>query len=101
MDTKAHHAGVEPCLAGERKVPRGFSACCSRFDHATQACTFDTRFEWWPRSKSWVVRVADGGSSGIEISFCPFCGAKLGRTSAAKGKTKRADVRRHKRKVTT
>lgn len=87
MNAKSHHPGGEPCLAGKRKVPRAFSACCSRFDDATQACIFDIRFECWPRSKSWVVRVADGGSSGLELSFCPFCGENL--NSAATIKRKR------------
>jgi hypothetical protein len=84
METQSHHPGGEPCLAGKRKVPRGFAACCARFDRATQACAFDIRFEWWPRSKSWVVRIADGGSSGIEFSFCPYCGVNLNRAAAGK-----------------
>jgi len=98
MDEKSHHPSGELCLAGERKVPRGFSACCSRFDHATQACIYDIRFEWWPRSKSWVVRVADGGSSGIELTFCPFCGENLSYTAAVKRKAKSVNLSRQKRK---
>src|SRR5687767_12269707 len=98
MDAKSHHPGGEPCLAGERKVPRGFSACCSRFDHATQACTYDIRFEWWARSKSWVVRAADGGSSGLKVSYCPFCGEQLSRIATAKRKAKSVGPSRHKRK---
>jgi len=96
MDTPSHHPNGEPCLAGKRKVPRGFNACCERFDLATRACTFDIRFEWWPKSAAWVVRLADGGSSGLEMSFCPYCGTQL--NSSALSKRKRVSVGRRARK---
>jgi hypothetical protein len=86
MDTQSHHAGGEQCLAGTRKVPRGFKACCERFDLSTSACIFDIRFEWWSKRRSWVVRVADGGSSGNGIAFCPYCGAKLSGTATGKAR---------------
>jgi hypothetical protein len=41
------------------------------------ACVFDIRFEWWPKTKQWVIRIADGGSSGLKMSFCPYCGTAL------------------------
>lgn len=59
-------------------MPRGFSPCCKGFDAATKNCEFDIRFEWWSKSKIWVVRVPDGGSSGIRMNFCPYCGKALG-----------------------
>jgi hypothetical protein len=71
------HAHGTHCAEGTRSVPRGFVACCERFNYATQACEFDIRFEWWPKAKSWFVRIPDGGSGGLEIGFCPFCGAGL------------------------
>jgi hypothetical protein len=66
------------CLDGIRSpVPAGYRACCEAFDRHLEASVFDIRFEWWPKSKKWVIRVADGGSSGLTIRFCPYCGTKL------------------------
>jgi len=97
MDTQSHHSGGEICLAGTRKVPRGFDPCCARFDLATKACVFDIRFEWWPKTNSWVVRVADGGSSGIDIAFCPYCGTKVSRVRGARVKLPEARSRVRKK----
>ena len=84
IGASSHHPNGELCLAGTRKVPRGFIPCCERFDQSTLACTVDIRFEWWSKSASWVVRIADGGSSGQEVAFCPYCGVTLARHAASK-----------------
>ena len=58
--------------------------CCDRMDHdLNQRCdVHETRYAC-PDALINVVRggygliVHDGGSSVIEISFCPWCGSKL------------------------
>lgn len=37
----------------------------------------DLPLVYWPKFREIVIRVLDGGSSGIEIHFCPFCGSSL------------------------
>ena len=74
---KKKHADGTPCLDGIPSVPRGFKPCCEAFGERTHACVFDIRFEWWSRTKTWVIRVADGGSSGLGIASCPFCSTKI------------------------
>jgi hypothetical protein len=80
MKTNVHADGSR-CREGTQKVPRDFRACCERFSAQTSACEFDVRFEWWPKRKSWVICIPDGGESGLEISFCPYCGSDLANTS--------------------
>ena len=70
-------ANPRPCLEGTRQVPRGFQPCCDRFEASTTACVLDIRFEWWPTTKQWVIRIADGVSCALKISFCPYCGTAL------------------------
>lgn len=76
MKSSTHVDGTH-CEAGTQKIPKDYQPCCGRFGQGTLNCEFDIRFEWWARSKSWVVRIPDGGSSGMDISFCPYCGTKL------------------------
>ena len=83
---KQTHADGTPCVEGTQNVPRGFIPCCESFEAGTKACEFDIRFEWWPKSKHWVIRVPDGGTSGLEISYCPYCGGNL----SERAKRKRA-----------
>jgi hypothetical protein len=66
------------CKEGTRKVPKNYKSCCSTFESHTTNCVFDIRYEWWSKTKKWVIvidELAVGG--GIEISFCPHCGVKL------------------------
>jgi hypothetical protein len=71
------HPDGSICREGTCSVPQGFVARCKAFNFHTTACVFDIRYEWWPRKDHWVICVADGGSSGIAIAFCPHCGKKL------------------------
>jgi hypothetical protein len=72
------HGDGTPCLEGIRRVPRGFEACCEVFENHTSSCTFDVRYEWWGRSRTWVTLIdASAGGGGVEIRFCPHCGASL------------------------
>ncbi|ORA22589.1 hypothetical protein [Mycobacterium aquaticum] len=71
------HADGTECLDGARRVPKTYQPCCDAFDRRTASCVNDIRFEWWPSSRHWVVIVPDGGSSGLHLSFCPFCGFGL------------------------
>jgi hypothetical protein len=75
--SKQLHADGTPCLEGTQKVPRNYEPCCEIFDAGTKACEFDIRFEWWAKLKHWVIRIPDGGSAGMEIAYCPYCGTKL------------------------
>jgi hypothetical protein len=37
----------------------------------------DCLVDYWEKSNSYVLMIHDGGGSGITISYCPWCGAKL------------------------
>jgi len=68
------------CLEGTKKVPRGFKGCCETFAGHTTTCTFDIRYEWWPKLKTWVIVIDESaGGGGITIGYCPHCGKKLNR----------------------
>jgi hypothetical protein len=61
--------------------------CCERMDYDLgQTCSVhEDRFECPDAligriGKGYGLIVHDGGSSVIEISFCPWCGAKLPRS---------------------
>ena len=71
------HADGTVCMEGSQVVPDGFVACCDRFLNSTTACSVDVRFEWWERHDGWYVIIADGGHSGLNFQFCPFCGSRL------------------------
>src|SRR4051812_22708633 len=72
------HTDGSLCLEGTSRVPKGFHACCAAFAVHTKTCEFDIRYEWWPRPKGWYVVIAEAaGGGGVEIGFCPHCGAKL------------------------
>jgi hypothetical protein len=32
---------------------------------------------FWPKDRKYLIPVHDGGSSGILIRFCPWCGGRL------------------------
>ncbi len=36
---------------------------------------------WWPKFHEYLISVHDGGSSGILIRFCPWCGTQLPESS--------------------
>ena len=72
------HADGTICPEGKRRVRRGFIACCEFFSDHTTSCYYDVRFEWWAKSKNWVIIIPEiAGGGGISISFCPNCGSKL------------------------
>jgi hypothetical protein len=75
---KRKHTDGSICLEGTRRVPKPYTACCEAFDSRTVACTFDIRYEWWPKLKTWVVPISDAsGGGGVAINHCPHCGMKL------------------------
>lgn len=37
----------------------------------------DALVDYFPSSKSYVIMIHDGGSSGISIKYCPWCGSRL------------------------
>ncbi|MEW2920216.1 hypothetical protein AB1A65_02030 [Muricauda sp. ANG21] len=37
----------------------------------------DTLIDYNPKSNYYSIIIHDGGTSGIEINFCPWCGTKL------------------------
>ncbi len=72
------HADGTPCLEGTRRVPRGFAPCCAAFDRLTQNCVADLRVEWWSRRRRWFLLLPSStGNEGLEVHFCPHCGAPL------------------------
>lgn len=72
----ANHSEV--CLEGTTCLPRDFEPCCVVFGSHVATCAFDLRYEWWEKSRQWVIRLAeDVGGGGIVISHCPHCGRKL------------------------
>ena len=72
------HLDGSLCPAGTQRLPARFSACCESFEQHTLDCTFDIRYEWWPKKRNWFVLIADSaGGGGIAIAHCPHCGAKL------------------------
>jgi hypothetical protein len=74
----ARHPDGSVCLEGMRSpLPKDYQPCCAQFEDHLWACIYEIRYEWWPRSRVWIIRVADGGSSGIVINFCPHCGTPL------------------------
>jgi hypothetical protein len=46
--------------------------------HANREDCPDCLIAYWPSSKTYGIMVHDGGSSVIEIAYCPWCGSKLG-----------------------
>jgi hypothetical protein len=90
---KRHTDGTR-CLEGTRRVPRGFSPCCSVFDLHTTSCAYDIRYEWWQRHRIWVVTIADSaGGGGIEVSFCPHCGGRLQSTASSNKRLERSGAK--------
>lgn len=71
------HDDGSVCLEGTRRVPARYKPCCRAFDRLTTNCKFDIRAEWWAGRRKWYVLLCDGGSSGLELNYCPFCGKKL------------------------
>jgi hypothetical protein len=73
-----YHPDGSPCLEGIRLIPVDYKPCCELFDSHTSACTYDIRYEWWVGKNIWVIAISEqAGGGGIEISFCPHCGARL------------------------
>ncbi len=73
-----HHPDGTVCLEGTRSLPKSYSPCCEIFDSHTSTCEYDLRYEWGPRSRQWVIAIAESaGGGGVRISYCPHCGARL------------------------
>jgi hypothetical protein len=60
--------------------------CCKKMEHDLKAtCDIhafrkdcpDMLVDYHKSSGSYVLMIHDGGSSGITISYCPWCGTKL------------------------
>jgi len=66
------------CLEGTTALPPDFQPCCDLFAAHTATCAYDLRYEWWPRSRQWVIAIAEAaGGGGVVIHyFSPF-GGKL------------------------
>jgi hypothetical protein len=74
---KRHLDGTR-CKEGTRKVPRNFRPCCGMFAGHVTTCDYDLRYEWWAGDRVWVITIAESaGGGGVEVRFCPHCGAEL------------------------
>lgn len=74
------HADGTPCKEGTTSTPRGFVPCCAAFAAHLATCEFDVRYEWRAKRRRWEIAVPQvAGGGGVEIRYCPHCGAKLGR----------------------
>ncbi len=66
------------CLEGTTSLPPDFQPCCAVFAAHTATCAHDLRYEWRPKSRQWVIAIAESaGGGGIMITYCPHCGALL------------------------
>lgn len=75
---KRRHPDGSECKEGIQKVPTKYVPCCSTFHEHTKCCEYDIRYEWWAKSKHWVIVISElAGGGGIEIDFCPHCGIRL------------------------
>ena len=76
--TQSVHADGSICPEGTSSAPPGFMACCEDFAQQTTSCYYDIRYEWRNDLECWLIAIPDSaGGGGIEISFCPHCGASL------------------------
>ncbi len=74
----SRHTDGSPCLEGTRVVPEDYIPCCDAFDYRTARCTYDIRYEYSEEYDVWVIPIVDSaGGGGIEILYCPHCGARL------------------------
>lgn len=75
--TSVHSDGT-PCKEGTANVPAGFAPCCDMFGSHTSTCDYDVRYEWWSKSRQWVISISESaGGGGIQIFYCPHCGTCL------------------------
>jgi hypothetical protein len=80
---KKIHADGTGCLEGTKLVPVNFSPCCDEFAGHLSTCAYDLRYEYWKKSKTWVIAIAESaGGGGIVIRYCPHCGNKLNQIEA-------------------
>lgn len=78
--TETRHPDGTICKEGTESIPDDFQPCCEIFGGHIKTCEFDLRYEWWPRSEKWVIAIAESaGGGGIDIAYCPHCGASLDR----------------------
>lgn len=72
------HSDGTKCLEGTSSIPKNYKPCCETFLGHTVTCSFDVRYEYWKKSKQWVIAIAESaGGGGITIKYCPHCGKKL------------------------
>ncbi|MGN6619479.1 MAG: DUF6980 family protein [Sphingomonas sp.] len=50
--------------------------------HADRADCPDCLIAFWPDEKRYGIMIHDGGSSMVEIAYCPWCGSNLAELSA-------------------
>ena len=66
------------CLEGISSLPPDSQPCCEVFAGHTATCAHDLRYEWWRKSRRWVIAIAESaGGGGIMIRYCPHCGTPL------------------------
>jgi len=75
------HSDGTICRKGTESVPTGFIPCCKVFKGHTKTCALDLRYEWWRKTRKWVIVIAESaGGGGIDIKYCPHCGSSLSAT---------------------
>lgn len=85
---RGKHSDGTRCLRGSRRVPKGFkreNLCCNHFGQFLYTCARDLRFEWYEKSRSWMIVLGEEvGGGGIAIDYCPFCGKQISPPSCDK-----------------
>jgi hypothetical protein len=72
------HSDGSICPEGTQSVPKSYTACCQVFEAHTRSCYYDIRYEWWSKARAWIIIIASSaGGGGIQIDYCPHCGANL------------------------
>lgn len=70
-----HLMTKDECLEGIQQVPKNWKPCCESLEARSKACQYEARISYF--KDKWGIPVLDGGSSFIQIKYCPFCGEKL------------------------
>ncbi|HZW08216.1 MAG TPA: hypothetical protein VFF65_13920 [Phycisphaerales bacterium] len=87
MRSRCRPAGPgDPGRAGDGRAPEPTSTCCAQMgaqlahrcpEHADRSDCPDALVTYSPGRRRYGLIVHDGGSSAIDIGFCPWCGADL------------------------
>jgi len=75
MVNMIHGMTGDECLEGTQQVPKDWKPCCEGLERSTKSCQYEVRISYF--GDKWGMPVLDGGSSFIEIKYCPFCGMNL------------------------